>query len=105
MLVPDFVEDLQGVQLFSKEPSRLPQREQEQLRRKRLTLSWEFSMTLRLLSEDVMSGPNSTQPSGEEDSFCVRGERSAMRLFQILNEIVPYTRVRSTSVYQIYFCT
>lgn len=27
------------------------------------TLSWEFSMTFRLLSEDVTSGPNSTHPA------------------------------------------
>lgn len=29
----------------------------------RPTLSWEFSMTFTLLSEDVMSGPNSTHPA------------------------------------------
>lgn len=29
----------------------------------RPTLSWEFSMTFRLLSEDVTSGPNSTHPA------------------------------------------
>lgn len=64
MLVPNFVEDLQGFRCLAKE--HLPRKEEEQLKWNRLTLSWEFSMTFKLLSEEVISGPNSTQPVEEE---------------------------------------
>lgn len=64
MLVPNFVEDLQGFRCLAKE--HLPRTEEEQLKWNRLTLSWEFSMTFKLFSEEVMSGPNSTQPVEEE---------------------------------------
>lgn len=63
MLVPDFVEDLRGFRRLAKE--HLPRTEEAQLKCNWPTLSWEFSMTFKLLSEEVMSGPNSTQPVEE----------------------------------------